>query len=201
GVLGAARMTSERPYDEEDVMALEALAERAALALAEAKLHPSVIGIAEYEAFFRHSIDGVIFAASNGRILAANPAACDILGRSEADIARAGRSGVFVAEDRTRAAFAHLARHGGVRAELPMRRGTGEVFTADVASTLFMTDEGELRATTIFRDATERVRAQEQLARQRDRLALLHLVSTAINQATDMDEAVRETLDPVGEAT
>src|SRR5690606_38289394 len=120
---------------------------------------------------------------------------------SEADIARAGRSGVFVAEDRTRAAFAHRARHGGVRAELPMRRGTGEVFTADVASTLFMTDEGELRATTIFRDATERVRAQEQLARQRDRLALLHLVSTAINQATDMDEAVRETLDPVGEAT
>lgn len=83
GTLGAVRTVSERPYVDEDVIVLEALAERAALALAEVTRQPRQIGPPDYEAIFRQNTDGVLLTAPDGRILAANPAACEILQRSE----------------------------------------------------------------------------------------------------------------------
>lgn len=201
GTLGAVRMASPVPYDDEDVMALEALAERAALALAEVRRRPRPIGPAEYEAIFQHSVDGILFTAPDGRVLAANPAACHILGRSEEEICRAGRSELLVDDPRSRAAIAQRAIMGGARAELEMRRGNGEAFIADVASTIFTTGDGELRAAVMFRDVSERVRSRAELATQRDRLALLHRVATAINEASDLTAAIQHTLDAVGEAT
>lgn len=201
GTLGAVRMASPVPYDDEDVMVLEALAERAALALAEARRRPRPIGPAEYEAIFQHSVDGILFTAPDGRVLAANPAACHILGRPEDEICRAGRSELLVDDPRSRAAIAQRAIMGGARAELQMRRGNGETFIADVASTIFTTADGELRAAVMFRDVSERVRSRAELATQRDRLALLHRVATAINEATDLTAAIQHTLDAVGEAT
>jgi PAS domain S-box-containing protein len=200
GTLGAVRTASERPYVDEDVMVLEALAERAALALAELRRRPRRMGPAEFEAIFRHSIDGVLFTAVDGRVLAANPAACDILQRSEAEICRLGRSGLVIDDARTRAAIAQRSVTGSARAELPMRRGDGETFTAEIASTVFTTAEGELRASVIFRDVSDRVRAQAELAAQHDHLALLHRVTRAINEAPDLTTAISRTLDAVGAA-
>lgn len=200
GTLGAVRTVSDRPYDDEDVMVLEALAERAALALAELRRQPRPVGPTEYEAIFRQSIDGVLFTAPDGRILAANPAACEILGRSEAEICRLGRSGLLVDDPATRTAVAQRALTGSVRAELPMRRSNGEVFTADLSSTIFTTPDGELRASVIFRDATERVRSQAELETKHRYLGLLHRVVTAINEAPDVTVAIERTLDAVGTA-
>src|SRR5690606_20060325 len=95
GTLGVVRTASTVPYDDEDVMVLEALAERAAVALAEVRRGPRRLGPPEYEAIFRHSLDGVMFTVPDGRILAANPAACEILGLPEAEICRRGRAGVL----------------------------------------------------------------------------------------------------------
>jgi PAS domain S-box-containing protein len=201
GTLGTVRTESRQAYDDEDVMVLEALAERAALALAEVKRQPQRIGPAEYEAIFRQSLDGVLFTSPDGRILAANPAACDILRLSEAEICRLGRSGLLPDDSATRAAIARRAIRGSARAELPMRRGDGEVFTADLASTIFTTPDGELRASVIFRDVTERVRATEALTTQNHHLALLHRAATAINEAPDVTAAIERTLDAIGTAT
>jgi PAS domain S-box-containing protein len=201
GTLGAVRTASELPYVDEDVMVLEALAERAALALAEARRRPRRIGLAEYEAIFQQSVDGVLFTAPDGRILAANPAACEILRRSEAEICRVGRAGILVDDPSTHAAVAQRAVSGSARAELPMRRGDGEVFIADVSSTIFNTAEGDVRASVIFRDVSERVRSQAEFAKQHHHLALLHGVATAINEATDLTTAIQHTLDAVGAAT
>lgn len=201
GTLGAVRTDSERPYDDEDVMVMEALAERAALALAEARRQPRRIGPEDYEAIFRHSVDGVLFTVPDGRILAANPAACDILQRTEDEICRLGRAGLLVDDRETRAAVAQRAVRGHARAHLQMRRGGGGVFTADVSSTIFTTADGELRASVIFRDVSEKAQAQAALARQHHHLTLLHAVTTAINEAEDVDAAIQRTLDAVGSAT
>lgn len=200
GTLGAVRIASPDPYDDEDVMALEALAERAALALAEARRAPGRVSPTEYEAIFAQSIDGVMFTAPDGRILAANPAACRILRRSEAEICRLGRAGLLVDDERTRAALERRAARGSVRADLRMRRGDGEVFTADLSSTIF-TKDGELRTSVIFRDISERERARAELELQHRRLELLHQVTVAINEAEDVHTALQRTLDIVGEAT
>lgn len=201
GTLGVVRSESDRPYDDEDVMVMEALAERAALALAEARRHPHLIAPGDYEAIFRHNIDGVLFTAPDGRVLAANSAACAILGRSEAEICRLGRAGLVVDDEAARAAVARRGTQGHVRADIRMRRGNGEVFTAGLSSTVFRTADGELRAAVIFRDVTERVEAQAELTRQHHQLKLLHGVTKAINEAPDLDAALQHALDAIGSRT
>ncbi len=191
GTLGVVRIEAEDPYTDEDVMVLETLAERAALALADVTHRPVRIGHVEYEAIFRQSEDGVLFTVPDGRVLAANPAACEILQLSEAEICGRGRGGLLMADDpRTKAAIAQRALTGKVRTEVPMIRGNGETFVAELSSTIFSTSEGELRASVIFRDVTSRVRSQEQLATQHRYLQLLHNVTRDINQAADVASAI-----------
>jgi PAS domain-containing protein len=54
---------------------------------------------ARYRTLFEQSLDGILLTTPDGQILAANPAACHILGRSEAEICQAGRDGVLDAHD------------------------------------------------------------------------------------------------------
>jgi diguanylate cyclase (GGDEF)-like protein/PAS domain S-box-containing protein len=168
GTLGAARLRSVEPYGDRDVRALEAIAERAAIAIRAARGSvPNPLGAAEYEAIYRHSMDGVLFTVPDGRILAANPAACAILRLSEVEICRLGRAGLLLADDPvTRQAVEERARTGRVRAEIPMRRGTGEVFVADMSSVVFLTADGEPRACVIFRDVTPQAAQRAELHRQ-----------------------------------
>jgi PAS domain S-box-containing protein len=49
------------------------------------------LGPADDRAMYDYSPDGVPFTSADGRILAASPAACEILGRSEQEICRLGR--------------------------------------------------------------------------------------------------------------
>ena len=111
-----------------------------------------------YEAIYRYSVDGVLFTIPDGRVLAANPAACEILGLSEAEICARGREGLAVMEDEGwAAALEERERTGGARADLRMRRGDGTEFVADVSSAIFLDSGGERRACVIFADITDRV--------------------------------------------
>lgn len=171
GTLGAVRTSSDRGYTAGDLRMLEALAERAALAIASALAAPTTIGGADYEAIYRQNLDGVLFTAPDGHILAANPAACSILRMTEQQIVRAGRDALVVADDpRLAPALAERAASGQVRAELRMRRGDGTTFVADVSSTIFTTPEGKVRASVIFRDVSDDVASREHT---RNRLAEL----------------------------
>lgn len=171
GTLGVVRTESRSPYEQEDLIAVEAMAERAALAVADARRRPSVLGPSEYEAIYRHSSDGVMFTVPDGRILAANPAACEILQLTEAEICRRGRDGILVRDDPdTKRMVEERARTGRVRGEVPMIRGNGEQFRADISSTIFTTSDGELRGCVIFRDVTEQALLLEKLAQQAEQL-------------------------------
>jgi diguanylate cyclase (GGDEF)-like protein/PAS domain S-box-containing protein len=175
GTLGVVRTVSAEPYSDEDVTALEALAERASLVLADAKRRPPRLGPAELRAIFEHSMDGVLFTAPDGRVLAANPAACEILQRTEAEICELGRSGLVVGEDpRAQRAVRQRELTGRVRAELPMRRPDGSTFIAAISSAVFSSpDGGELRTCVIIRDIGREVAARELLQRQAEELARL----------------------------
>ena len=173
GTLGVMRSCSDLPYTHADLVALEALAERAALAIADAARDPHRLGREDYRAIFHHSLDGVLFTRPDGRVLAANPAACQILRLTEAEICRLGRAGLLVNDERTAGAVAQRARTGSVQAEISMIRGDGERFLADLSSTTFTTEDGELRACVIFRDVSEQAAQRRQLENQTHELELL----------------------------
>ena len=48
----------------------------------------------QFRAIFENSMDGILRTVPDGTILAANPAACEMLGRTEEEICKAGRAGV-----------------------------------------------------------------------------------------------------------
>ena len=173
GTLGVIRVESDEPYSNEALLALEALADRAALSIAETRRSPHRLTAADFEAIFQHSVDGVLFTKPDGRILAANPAACQILRRSERDICLAGRPGLVVDDERARAAVAGRAETGYARTELTMRRGDGSEFVADVSSTIFTNEAGKVRACVTFRDVTDQVRLRAELKEKTDLLARL----------------------------
>jgi diguanylate cyclase (GGDEF)-like protein/PAS domain S-box-containing protein len=166
GTLGAVRTSSDRPFTDEDLRLVEGLAERAALAIVEALGGPRSVGPSDFEAIYRHSLDGVLITVPDGHILAANPAACEILGMTEREIRAAGRWGLMVAEDpNLPVALAERATAGRARAELSMYRGDGSTIVVDVGSTIY-TDRGRTRAVVIFRDVTEQATARD-VARSR----------------------------------
>lgn len=174
GTLGLIRSDSDAPYTRAELFLVEAIAERASLAIADSRRVPQRLGLADYEAIVRWNLDGVLVTAPDGRILAANPAACAILRLSEAEICRRGSSGVAVDEDpRWIAALETRRATGSVRAELPMQRGNGHRFAAEVSSTVFTTRDGRQRACLVFRDVSEELETRVRLEAEREHLERL----------------------------
>ncbi len=178
GTLGAVRTHAAEPYTAEDLRLLEALGERAALALGEAVANPRQVGASDFEALYRHNLDGVLVSTPDGHILAANPAACELLRGSERQIIDAGREGLMDAADpNLERALTERATTGRARAELTMCRFDGSRFVADVSSTIFSTSDDSVRAVVVFRDITEQVTARKRL--------LAHFAE--LEQAADRD--------------
>jgi diguanylate cyclase (GGDEF)-like protein/PAS domain S-box-containing protein len=162
GTLGSIRTSSDAPYSAEDQRLLESLADRAALAIADAIAGPRTIGPADFEAIYRYNPEGVLLTTPDGHILAANPAACAILGMTEREILQRGREGLIDPNDpRLAPALAERTASGHARAELTMHRGDGSTFVASVSSTIFTTPDHKVRATVIFRDVSDEVAARE----------------------------------------
>src|SRR5581483_3710588 len=124
GTLGAVRTTAHDGYDAADLRMLQALADRAALAIADSLAAPTTVSAADYEAIYRYNLDGVLLTTPDGHILAANPAACSILRMTERQIVGGGREALVVADDRNLGpALAERAASGHATAELQMRLG------------------------------------------------------------------------------
>jgi PAS domain S-box-containing protein len=119
---------------------------------------------ARYRSLVDSSIDGILLTAPDGCILAANAAACQILGRTEEEICQAGRDGVVDPSDpRLVAALEERARTGRSRSELFLIGKDGTRLPCEVSSSLFKGEGGQLRTSMIIRDITERKRAEEAL--------------------------------------
>jgi PAS domain S-box-containing protein len=120
---------------------------------------PEVLGLETYRALYEHSPDGVLLTSPDGRVLAANPAACAIFGRTEVDICTIGRQGIMDHDDpRWATLLAERERTGLGRGVARMFRGDGVPIEVEMSGRIFLTEEGYRRTVTIVRDVTERVR-------------------------------------------
>lgn len=125
-----------------------------------------LVSEARYRALYENSFDGVLLTEPDGRILAANPAARRILGRTEAQLQKLTRLDLVTPSDpRTPALIAERDRTGRYQGELELVRGDGSTFVAEVASAVFATAHGTLTS-MIIRDVSERRHAEARVAEQ-----------------------------------
>lgn len=118
---------------------------------------------ARLRALYENSLVGILFTSPDGRVFNANPAARRLLGRTEAEIRRLGRSGLLDQEDpNLPLLMAERASTGTVQGMLTYIRGDGTRFPADTASVVFDTPEGP-RTCTIIQDVSERESAAERI--------------------------------------
>jgi len=118
----------------------------------------------KYRAFFQNSMDAILLTAPDGSILSANPAACKMLGRTEAEICSLGRNGVVDTNDpRLADLLAERAGTGSANGELTMIRIDGSPFPVEVSTQLFKDRLGNLRTSMIIRDIAERKQAEQAL--------------------------------------
>ena len=118
----------------------------------------------QYRLLFESSIDAILLTAPDGTIYSANPAACGILGRTEAEICAIGRNGIADSSDpRLALALEERARKGRFTGELTLLRKDGSKFPAEVSISGYRDKEGHARTSMIIRDITERKRGEEEL--------------------------------------
>ncbi len=118
----------------------------------------------KYRLLFENSLDAVLLTMPDGAILHANPAACQIFGRTEAEIRQAGLQGLMDATDpRLPAALQERQRTGSFMGELALLRRDGQRFQAEVSSSVFRGRDGQMRTSMIIRDITERKRAEAEI--------------------------------------
>jgi diguanylate cyclase (GGDEF)-like protein/PAS domain S-box-containing protein len=134
------------------------------------------IGPRGFRALYDYSPAGILFTAPDGRVLAANPAACEILGRKEAEICALGRRGLADPDDeRWESLLAERQRLGHAHGVARMIRGDGSLIQVEMSARIFTETTGEERSCTIIRDVTERVEMERELAQMTTRLQELAL--------------------------
>lgn len=117
-----------------------------------------------YQALVQNSLDAVLLTSPDGRILAANPAACEMFGRPEEELLRATRNDLFDGTDlRLPGAAEERERTGRFRGELRFRRSDGRIFPGEATSAVFTDRTGQLRTSTVIRDISRRRRAESAL--------------------------------------
>ena len=125
---------------------------------------------AQFRALFENSLDGFLVTSSAGQIMGANPAACRLLGRSLEQLRRTERSEIVARDDPRLAELLEQRQHAGRAAgELTLVRGDGSRFEAELASVVYLTDEG-LRTSMVFHDITERKARERQIREQAELL-------------------------------
>ncbi len=118
-----------------------------------------------FRLLFEKSMDAVLRTSTDGRVLAANPAACALFGADEPRLCALGRAGLVDASDpRLPALLAERERSGSVSGQLRMRRTDGSLFEAELSSTTYRDDDGSSISSLIVRDVTDRERATAQQA-------------------------------------
>lgn len=143
---------------------------------AEKDREPDHLGPEAYRAMYDNSPDGVLITATDGRVLAANPAACEIFGRTEAQICCLGRQGMAdETDERWGPMLAKRERTGRVHGMARMIRGDGALIEVEMSARVFTEADGEQRTCTIVRDVTEREAMERQLVEVSERLRELTL--------------------------
>ena len=111
----------------------------------------------KYRSLFDNSKDAILLTIPDGTILAANPEACRMFGRTEREICRIGGNGLIDSSDpRLKKALEQRKVTGEFSGELTFIRSDGTRFPGDLSSKVFSDKDGQARTSMIIRDITER---------------------------------------------
>jgi diguanylate cyclase (GGDEF)-like protein/PAS domain S-box-containing protein len=123
-----------------------------------------MVGLAASRVLFAHTSEGVLFWTHDGRITAANPAACTMLGLQAEEIYRLGRDGLVDHEDsRWDIAVAESERTGSAVGVARLRRGDGRCIEIEMTALRFHDEEGALQTCCILRDLSGRLAIEREL--------------------------------------
>jgi PAS domain S-box-containing protein len=115
-----------------------------------------------YRALFENSLDAVLLTVPDRGVLAANPAACRMFGRTEAELQALARDEFVDTSDANYARLlAERQARGQAAGELTLRRADGTTFPAEVSSVMFTDYRGEPRSSMIIHDITERKQSEK----------------------------------------
>jgi diguanylate cyclase (GGDEF)-like protein/PAS domain S-box-containing protein len=135
------------------------------------------LGTEAYRALYEESPDGVLFTVPDGRVIAANQAACEILRLTEREICSLGRPGLADPTDpRWDQLVAERDRVGHVRGVARMVRGDLTAIEVEVNAKIFADNNGEQRTCTVLRDVTERMATERKLVELTARLREVALI-------------------------
>jgi PAS domain S-box-containing protein len=109
-------------------------------------------------AIFMQSPDGILLLSDAGLIFAANPAACQMLQRTEEEICHLGWDALV--DIRAGGAGTNRMWTGHFRGALTLLRADGNPLPADVSSTRFTDDSGQERVVVFFHDVSDRKQAE-----------------------------------------
>lgn len=141
-----------------------------------------------YRMLFENSLTGILINYPDGKILAANPEACRLLGRTEADICQIGRKGIVdLTNPNLTVALEKRRKTGHFQGELTYKRGDGTVFPIDIESGIFTDANEQDYAYSFFQDITERKQAENTLVNQQELLSKLTKFSIHLSMLSPDD--------------
>ena len=143
-----------------------------------------------YRLLFENSLDAIVLGTPEGRIFAANPAACRMFQRTQPELMELGRRGLSdVTTPRIKSAWEQRLRTGSFHGELTFNRKDGTTFPAEVTTTVFQNKDGHARTSLIIRDITARRQAEQALRESEKRYRLISENSAdviwTLNRATE----------------
>ena len=143
-----------------------------------------------FRALFENSPIAVLLTTTDGRVLAANSAACAVFGLSEAEICLAGRDGLVDLSDPRYASAAEERQRTGrvVATEFNFRRANGDRFPAEVDSVILAGTP--FQAFVMLRDITERKRVEETLRLSEEKFAKAFANNPAAVAMTRLEDGI-----------
>jgi len=119
---------------------------------------------ARYRALFENSIDAILLTRPGGAILAANDAACRLLGYGEDDLRALGRADIVDRTDPRAQALVDAAGHASpAHGEVRLRCKDGDLVPVEFACATFGDRNAQACTSLIIRDITDRKRAEEHI--------------------------------------
>lgn len=130
---------------------------------------------ARFRALYEHSMDAILLSdPAKGRMLACNPAAEQLFGRSETELKTLHRDQVFDTGDPALADFIRQRdATGHARGVLRIYAAEGKPIPVEATTSVFHDEHGNRRSSVIMRDISEQLRREQALRESEDRFRAL----------------------------
>jgi len=191
-----------REFSREDELLLTAIGNIVGVALEHIEHDQRITDLmVRYRALIDGASDGVLLADSTGRYIEANRMICKMLGYSRYDIV--GKTvGSFVTgypNRKKRESFLRFMQRGRItRTQINMRRKDGTIIPVEVTLNRIRIG-GEYFAQGIYRDLTQRLKAEEEIRRYNRELTILNSISEIVHRSFDLTEILNTALDKIRE--